>query len=120
VPGRLAALCAGLGLNGHGITAPPARELPEPWFSLLAHYLRRKPDTVPVHDDSATARLPFCPNWTASGWSCSACTTAALVSPAVKILLSDTAHGLRCASGQLSGGGRESNPPTTQRAVHRF
>ena len=26
----------------------------------------------------------------------------------------------RCTSVQLSGGGRESNPPTTQRAVHRF
>jgi hypothetical protein len=54
VPGRTAALCAGLGVSGHGITAPPARDLPEPWFSLLAHYLRRKPDTVPVHDGSAT------------------------------------------------------------------
>src|SRR5207344_1455004 len=50
VPGRL----AGLGVSGHGIAPPPARELPEPWFSLLAHYLRRKPDTVPVHDGFAT------------------------------------------------------------------
>ena len=54
VPGRLAALCAGLGVSGHGIAAPPARELPEPWFSLLSHYLRRKPDTAPVHDGFAT------------------------------------------------------------------
>jgi|SRR5271157_2947449 len=54
VPGRLAALCAGLSVSGHRITAPPARDLPEPWFSLLAHYLRRKPDTVPAHDGFAT------------------------------------------------------------------
>ncbi len=60
VPGRLAALCAGLRVNGHGITAPPAPELPEPWFSLLAHYQRRKPDTVPAHHGFAavTAALP--------------------------------------------------------------
>jgi hypothetical protein len=60
VPGRLAALCAGLRVSGHGITAPPARELPEHWFSLLAHYQRRKPDTVPAHDGFAavTAALP--------------------------------------------------------------
>jgi len=42
------------GVSGHGIAAPPARELPEPWFSLLAQYLRRKRDTVPAHDGFAT------------------------------------------------------------------
>jgi hypothetical protein len=55
VPGRLAALCAGLGISGHGITAPPARELPEPWVSLLAHHQRMRLDTVPAHDGFATA-----------------------------------------------------------------
>jgi hypothetical protein len=53
VPGRLAAVCAGMRVSGHGITAPPAQDLPEPWLSLLAHYQRRKPDTVPVRDGYA-------------------------------------------------------------------
>jgi hypothetical protein len=60
VPGRLAALCASLRVSGHGITAPPARDLPEPWLSLLAHYHRRKPDPAPVWDGfaGAAASLP--------------------------------------------------------------
>jgi hypothetical protein len=60
VPGRLAALCAGLGVSGHGITAPPARDLPAPWLSVLAHYQRRKPDTALAHYGfaAATAALP--------------------------------------------------------------
>ena len=55
VPGRLAALCASLRVTGHGITAPPAHDLPEPWLSLLAHYHRRKPDPAPVWDGFAAA-----------------------------------------------------------------
>ena len=35
VPGQLAGLCARLGLDGHGITAPPAGDLPERWHSML-------------------------------------------------------------------------------------
>jgi hypothetical protein len=60
VPGRLAALCASLGVVGHGITAPPAHDLPEPWMSLLAHYHRRKPEEAPVWDGFAAvaADLP--------------------------------------------------------------
>jgi hypothetical protein len=60
VPGRLAAVCAGMRVSGHGITAPPAQDLPEPWLSLLAHYQRRKPDTAPVRDGGAAvaAALP--------------------------------------------------------------
>jgi hypothetical protein len=60
VPGRLVALCAGLSVSGHGITAPRARKLPEPWFSLLAYWLLRNPDTVPAHDGFAavTTVLP--------------------------------------------------------------
>jgi len=54
VPGRLAALCASLRVSGHGITAPPARDLPEPWLSLLAHYHRRKPESAPTSDGCAT------------------------------------------------------------------
>ena len=37
VPGQLAALCQLLGAAGHGITVPPAREIPAPWASVLAH-----------------------------------------------------------------------------------
>jgi hypothetical protein len=60
VPGRLAAVCAGMRVSGHGITAPPAQDLPEPWLSLLAHYQRRKPETMPVRDGYAAvaAALP--------------------------------------------------------------
>jgi hypothetical protein len=60
VPGRLATLCASLDIPGHGIMAPPARRLPEPWLSVLAHYQRRKPDPVPLLEGYAamTATLP--------------------------------------------------------------
>jgi len=60
VPARLAALCASLGVGGHGIAVPPADDLPEPWLSLLAHYQRRKPETAPVTEGyaAATAALP--------------------------------------------------------------
>ena len=60
VPARLAALCASLGIGGHGITAAPAHDLPERWLSLLAHYQRRKPDLAQVRDGYAAvaAALP--------------------------------------------------------------
>jgi hypothetical protein len=60
VPARLATLCASLDIPRHGITAPPARQLPEPWLSVLAHYQRRKPDPVPLLEGYAamTAALP--------------------------------------------------------------
>jgi hypothetical protein len=53
VPSRLAALCASLGIPGHGITAAPAPDLPEPWLSLLSHYHRRKPGPAPAGDGFA-------------------------------------------------------------------
>ncbi len=53
LPGRLAALCASLRVSGHGITAPPARDLPEPWLSMLAYYHRRKRHTEPERDGFA-------------------------------------------------------------------
>ena len=37
VPGQLAALCQRLGAAGHGITVPPAGEIPAPWASVIAH-----------------------------------------------------------------------------------
>jgi hypothetical protein len=60
VPARLAALCASLGIGGHGIAAAPADDLPEPWLSALTYYRRRKPDTAQVRDGFAavTAALP--------------------------------------------------------------
>lgn len=55
VPGQFAALCARLHLTGHGITAPPARELPEPWLHMLAHDPRGQARTAPVADGGAAA-----------------------------------------------------------------
>jgi len=40
-PGHLAMVCERLGLGGHGITARPTADLPEPWLSVLACYGRR-------------------------------------------------------------------------------
>jgi hypothetical protein len=57
IPGRLATLCASLRVRGHGITAPPARDLPEPWLSVLAHYHRRKPEAAPTRSSYATIGL---------------------------------------------------------------
>ena len=37
VPGQLAALCYRLSVSGHGITVPPAAQIPAPWASVLAH-----------------------------------------------------------------------------------
>jgi hypothetical protein len=53
VPGQLAALCQRLGVAGHGITAPPAAQIPAPWASVIAH--RDAP--VPADDPDACAPL---------------------------------------------------------------
>ena len=47
VPGQLAGLCARLGTDGHGITAPPAGDLPERWHSMLTPR-SREPQTPPA------------------------------------------------------------------------
>ena len=47
-PGQLAGLCARLGIPGHGITVPPAADLPERWLSMLTRDHRRKPDVTPA------------------------------------------------------------------------
>jgi hypothetical protein len=47
VPGQLAGLCARLGINGHGITAPPGRDLPQQWQSMLTP-ARREPQPPPA------------------------------------------------------------------------
>ena len=45
VPGQLAGLCARLGIDGHGITAPHAADLPGHWHDLLS---RREPQLPPA------------------------------------------------------------------------
>jgi hypothetical protein len=60
VPGQLAGLCARLGIGGHGILAPPAKELPERWQSMLSRYHRRQPYTAPA-DDSVAATVAELP-----------------------------------------------------------
>lgn len=57
VPGQLAALCADLNVNGHGIAAPSVRDLPEPWLSLLACYRRRKTGATLARDGCAAAAV---------------------------------------------------------------
>ena len=59
VPGQLAALCARLNVAGHGITEPPARDLPGPWLSVLAHYQRKKTTAPPARDGCAAAAGAF-------------------------------------------------------------
>jgi hypothetical protein len=57
VPGQFAALCGRLNLTGHGVTAPPARDLPEPWLSMLAHCHRGQARTTPAADGGAAAAV---------------------------------------------------------------
>ncbi len=53
VPGQLAALCARLNVTGHGITVPPAPDLPEPWLSVLTHHQRAAARAASVRDGCA-------------------------------------------------------------------
>ena len=57
VPGQLAGLCARLGIHGHGITAPPAGDLPERWQSMLISHRRGEPP-VPGILAATPAELP--------------------------------------------------------------
>jgi hypothetical protein len=57
VPGQFAALCARLHLTGHGIAAAPARDLPGPWLSMLAHDRRGQVRTALVADGGAAAAV---------------------------------------------------------------
>ena len=57
MPGQFAALCGRLHLTGHGITAPPARGLPEPWLTMLAHDRRGQARTAPAADGGAAAAV---------------------------------------------------------------
>jgi len=57
VPGQLAALCAGLNVDGHGIAAPPAGDLPEPWLSVLACCRPGETRAAPPRDGCAAAAV---------------------------------------------------------------
>jgi len=57
LPGQLAAVCDGLDLNGHGITAPPAGDLPGPWLSVLACYRRGKTRSALARDGGAAVAV---------------------------------------------------------------
>jgi hypothetical protein len=59
VPGQLAGLCARMGNPGHGITAPPAADLPEPWQHTLTR-LDGLPEAGPAPGIAAAtiAELP--------------------------------------------------------------
>ena len=60
VPSQLAGLCARVGISGHSILAPPARELPGRWQSMLSRYHRREPSPAPPVGSAAAmvAELP--------------------------------------------------------------
>jgi hypothetical protein len=59
VPGQLAGLCASLGTDGHGITAPPAGDLPERWHSMLTPPSREpQPPPAPGILAATVAELP--------------------------------------------------------------
>jgi hypothetical protein len=60
LPGQLAALCARLNVTGHGITVPPARDLPEPWLSVLTQHEHTTTQAAPGRDGCAVvvAALP--------------------------------------------------------------
>lgn len=55
VPGQVARLCAALGISGHGITAPPAGVLPEPWQGMLTDDRAPSPATPARTAWAATA-----------------------------------------------------------------
>jgi hypothetical protein len=50
LPGQLAALCARLNIIGHGITVPPARDLPEPWLGVLTQHEHATTQAAPGRD----------------------------------------------------------------------
>jgi hypothetical protein len=57
-PGQLAGLCTRLGNPGHGITAPPAADLPEPWQHMLTHPSLPEAGPAPGIAVATIAELP--------------------------------------------------------------
>ena len=74
VPGQLAGLCARLGIDGHGITAPPAGDLPDRWHSMLTPPAASRGRRPPP----ASWPRPWrsCPSWTTRRSRSRACITA--------------------------------------------
>ena len=60
VPGQLASLCQRLGAAGHGITVPPAEEIPAPWASVIAHRDAPVPADGPEVFAPLAGRPPRC------------------------------------------------------------
>jgi hypothetical protein len=58
LPGQLAGLCTRIGLDGHGITAPPAGDLPERWDSLLTRRREQADPPAPGILAATVAELP--------------------------------------------------------------
>lgn len=58
LPGQLAGLCARIGLDGHGITAPPAVDVPERWHSLLTRRWELADPLAPRILAATVAELP--------------------------------------------------------------
>ena len=58
VPGQLAELCTRMDNPGHGITAPPAAELPEPWQHMLTHPNLPEAGPAPGIAAATIAELP--------------------------------------------------------------
>jgi len=58
LPGQLAGLCTRIGLDGHGITAPSAGDLPERWHSLLTRRRERAFPPAPAILAATVAELP--------------------------------------------------------------
>lgn len=59
--GQLVTLCESLGHRDHDIGAPPARDLPEQWVSMLSYHLRRKPSATQPADGAAGLAIAFPP-----------------------------------------------------------
>jgi hypothetical protein len=58
LPGQLAALCRRLGAAGHGITVPPAADIPAEWASVVAHRDAPVPPGAPELFAPLAAVLP--------------------------------------------------------------
>jgi len=58
LPGQLAGLCTRIGLDGHGITARPAGDLPERWSGLLTRQRERAVPPAPAILAATVAELP--------------------------------------------------------------
>jgi hypothetical protein len=61
LPGELAVLCARLNVTGHGITAPPAPDLPEPWLSVPTQHEHTRTQATTERDGCAQSAVQSSP-----------------------------------------------------------